>query len=301
MAKRYIKVEAYLLEAIDLHTNLKKDDFDFRDWIDKADSIGIQGRVFPHYTEKARLEHIVFKDSVGLWCLSFDRLRDTNLPMKTKLYEESTDIEIDEDEYIGDKIAMLYDPASNIVVLQRNRNSLSLSGIQQYINKLWNGDNNIFIQLNPILELDPFVRAGNKATYRKVKVKLGNMLDNSLVAQENKSFKKICDLLNTYQGMTAEIVISMGRAKNQYLDQDMVNETMEIVKNNEAAIKGAEVSYKGDDDKTEIVDLFNNKIFDVISVDLEARKTVPIEEITDKMIVSYQGELREKIRRAIGR
>lgn len=299
MAKKHIKVEAYSLEAVNIKNNRKQSNFDFRDWINKADEIGIEGRVFPHYTEKARLEHIFFEKD--LWCLSFDRLRDTNLPIKTKLYEESTDIEIDEDEYIGDKVAMLYDPTNHIVILQRNRNSLSLSGIQQYINKLWNNERDLLIQLNPILEVDPFIRAGNKQTYKKMKVKLADMLDQSLVANENKPFKKICDLLTGYSGMTAEIVISMGQTRGKYLDDEMVKETMEILKDNENLVKGAEISYKGDDDKTEVVDLFNNKVFDIISVDLETRRTIPIEEIRDKMIISYRGDFSEKIKRALRR
>ncbi len=41
-------------------------------------------------------------------------------------------MELDEDEYIGEEVSALYDQEYSIIMLQRNRNSLSPSGIEKY-------------------------------------------------------------------------------------------------------------------------------------------------------------------------
>ena len=45
-----------------------------------------------------------------LWKLWFLKLRDTNIPFKVKSNDVAEPISLDDDEYIGEDLLMIYDP-----------------------------------------------------------------------------------------------------------------------------------------------------------------------------------------------
>ena len=57
----------------------------------------------------ARLEELEGDNENKIWKLRFMKLRDTNIPSIVKKEEEAKPIALDDDEYIGEDMLMIYD------------------------------------------------------------------------------------------------------------------------------------------------------------------------------------------------
>lgn len=300
--KKTIKFEAYRVVAYDKDT-LNNQAFDFYRFIVKADGISEQDRTYSYYEEKATLQQMSF--GTNLWYLKFARLRDTNIPSIVKVGGKSEPIELDDDEYIGESVMMIYDTAFgdlgySIVALQRNFHSLGPSGIEKYLNKLWAQEDNLILKLEPIVEMDIRNRLAQKSTYRKINLRLNNLPGTVTDPNSNSSIKKIVTGLNDFNGVSAQIVISVGRSKNKYLSRDEINGALDMLEQNRGVIAGAEIAYEGDDAKTEIVDLFDNKVTGVAQLDIVRKVEIPFEEIIQVGTNVYIEKMRDKINNVIG-
>ncbi|WP_049775606.1 DUF6731 family protein [Caldicellulosiruptor kronotskyensis] len=111
--------------------------FDLTRWINIADGYSLEARTFDYSDERVRLERMKYFDDTNLWLLNFLRLRETDIPLRGKIDQEAEPIELDDDEFIGEDVSMLYDPELNVVMLQRNIRSLGATGIEKYLNLLW--------------------------------------------------------------------------------------------------------------------------------------------------------------------
>ena len=64
-------------------------------------------------------------DSEPYYHLVIEELRDFNFPSKTKLFGESQELGLADDEFLGEKMSALYDYENAVFMLQVNRNSIS--------------------------------------------------------------------------------------------------------------------------------------------------------------------------------
>src|SRR5690625_1939115 len=67
------------------------------------------GRVirYEYNNEIARIADLYFYEDISCYHLTFERLRDFNLPVKSSFERESEVIELEEDEYIGEEVSIL--------------------------------------------------------------------------------------------------------------------------------------------------------------------------------------------------
>ncbi|WP_041607818.1 DUF6731 family protein [Halobacteroides halobius] len=117
--------------------------FDFRRWIKKANQFlpseeenTYDDLTYTYYQEEARLDNIWLLEE-GVYALKFARLRQTNLPHTATEKNEGEPISLEDNEYIGEEVVGIYNAQENILMLQRNKHSLSPTGIEQYLNLLW--------------------------------------------------------------------------------------------------------------------------------------------------------------------
>ncbi len=234
------------------------------------------------------------------WHLNFVKLRETNIPNMAKTNSEAEPILLDDDEYIGEDVNALYDDDLNVLVVQRNKYSLNFDAIEYYINEIWKSDENLEIFLRPILPQDIFDSIRNKGTYRKVNVKFDSVRYSHFDGKESSIMKKIFNAVGKYRCMGAEIVITMGYNKNDYLDNATVTETIDDIRNNKSIISKAEISYKDEiDNKTEILDLFADKRHDFIMLTIEKRESILAGYVFSKMVEKYN-EGRDSLKETLG-
>ncbi len=124
--------------------------------------------------KKARLDRCEFDSDCKLWCLSFLRLRETNIPSIAKEESEAEPIELGDDEFIGEEARALYDVQTRILTLQRNVHSLGPTGIETYLNSIWAG-NEEMIYLRPICPLDILDRVDAATEFRKISIRFADI------------------------------------------------------------------------------------------------------------------------------
>lgn len=273
--------------------------FDLTKWINKIDSIDLSKRIVTYREDKARLDKLKYDKENNYWHLNFLKLRETNIPNKAKINSEAEPIPLEDDEYIGEDVNALYDEELYILVLQKNKYSLSFSVIEDYLNEIWKQDEDLDIFLRPILPQDAFASIENKGTYRKLNVKFDNVRYSHFAGEAGSTLKDIYESIGSYGCINAEITMTMGYYKNDYLDNATITETIKDVRNNKNIISKAEISYKDEiDDRIEIVDLFADKWHDFIFLTIERRESILASYVFSKMVEKYN-EGREHLKTVI--
>lgn len=127
--------------------------FNLENLIAKADKYALKERTFDYYQEKARLDKMRYNGISNYWYLNFARLSQTNIPSKGFEDSETEPMTLLEGEYIGNEVTAVYDVENHIIALQRNRNSLSSTGVEYYLSELLDSSK-YGIYLDPILAND---------------------------------------------------------------------------------------------------------------------------------------------------
>lgn len=87
-------------------------------------------------SERARIQNINFDENNNIWEIQFLRLRENYVPGIANEDGEYDIIRLEEGRYIGEFTSALYDAEEHILVLHRNRNSLTPKGVQNYLNEI---------------------------------------------------------------------------------------------------------------------------------------------------------------------
>ena len=94
----------------------EKELYNLTEWISKAK--GNQQKAISFGKNMARIDIIKYSKKTELWGIRLLKLRNTNPPTKAKDGEEAEAILLEDGEYIGEDVSMLYDRYSNILMVQ---------------------------------------------------------------------------------------------------------------------------------------------------------------------------------------
>lgn len=267
--------------------------FDLTDWMNKASRKSLEGRTFDYRSEQARLERAYWDDELGFFFLHFVRLRATNIPSKAKIDSEVEPFELEDDEYLGEEVSALYDDTNHILMLQRNKYSLGPEGIEEYINLLWGNDDDI-ISLRIICPPNAFEIARRASEYRRINLRFADLKDkdlNTVLPRLRSPIKKVISGFSEYEGINAQVTITMGNVKGQSLSPQLVEDTILDIEENRHLFSKAEIAKKDDDDtRVEFVDLFDHKAHDFATFRMEKRETLSHFSIAKEMWTIYSAK-----------
>lgn len=191
-------------------------------------------------------------------------------------------MELDEDEYIGEEVSALYDQEYNIIMLQRNRNSLSPSGIEKYFSGvLGNGD---LIELVPIPVPDELRTVKQEQIFRKLNISFApTNIDDELMNNTNRSIMQIIKGSRNLGALRVSITLSLGNSKKEKtLKQDEIIELGNLESYN--GFNKIQVSRRENEDtEIETVDLISGKLNDVITIDVSRVNPIKFERLIVEM------------------
>jgi hypothetical protein len=287
---RKIRVEYYLVVKVPKNVNSTSADklFDLEKLIKKADGLTHQERTFDYYQEEARLDKLKYNKANNYWYLNFTRLRQTKIPSKAKKNSEAEPIKLATDEYIGEDVTALYDVENHIIALQRNRDSLSSTGIEQYLSSLYNSSIED-VYLRPISPKDIEKRIAKARIFRKITIKFACMPEAKLRGGQNtSSLGSFIKNFKVFDAKTAIITMSLGHSKTGSLDSQTIRETIDEIRENIGIISDAEISIKNSEtDPVDTIDLFSMKSHDFISIKMEKLETIPFNSMAEKILIKY--------------
>lgn len=212
MLSRKIRIEYYKVISTKKDGTERDVDFPLESLILKADGLGIEKRTYSYYQERARLDKFNFNRNLNFWYLNFVRLRQTKLPVQATRYKESVPMVLAPDEYIGEDVTAVYDVDNHILALQRNRDSLSATGIEMYLTELYNtSDRGIY--LRPISMTGLNDKLQKAKIFRKITLRFAVSSDKKKTGLQSSSFSKLFDYFEGCGAKTATLTMSMAHVK----------------------------------------------------------------------------------------
>lgn len=113
--------------------------YDLVEWLGRVGKLSLEDKVHEVSGIEGRLENAkpVLNDT--LYALNFMRLDILSNTYILEKGSEARHVDLDENEYIGRNTVVLYDPKYSVVMVQCNRGSYGVSGLESYINSFNDG------------------------------------------------------------------------------------------------------------------------------------------------------------------
>lgn len=286
--QRTIKFQYYVIKYLDHNKGYVKDlnIFNFTKWLVDIKKRGYIKKSVEFGGTLARIDNITYDDKNDLWGIRFMKLRDTNIPSKVKENEEAEVIPLEDDEYIGEDLNMIYERKSGIAMIQSNRFSLSISKVAEFIQSTISS-NDIKILIEPIS--DKFDKKDiKKRSIKKLEVSFANLINLNESASNIQSLSSIIKPMYKLGGITGSITISLGRTRQKTLNKIEVNQILNEIEENKEYLSTAKIKLRDDDEaRTEIIDLLANVAHDYIEFTLETRTALGYEYAINSMIRTF--------------
>lgn len=295
MSVRRVRFEYYEVCCKEKNDKTSSPDrlFDLRRWISKATKKSLEARTFDYRDEQARLDRAYYDLELENWFMHFVRLRDTNIPSKATKQSEVEPFELDDDEYLGEDVSALYDEDHHILMLQRNRYSLGPEGIEEYLNLLWDSDDE-YIYLRPIISPNIIKEAEKAEFYRRLNVRFANLDPEKFKTKSDSPLGEFIKTFGKYKGVTAEITVTLGRTRGTSLDRETIHDTLIEIEENKEYLQKAEIAKKDSQDTSvEVIDLIEHKAHDFAYFTLEKRSSLQHETVAYHMWKKYIEEERK--------
>lgn len=191
----------------------------------------------------------------------FTKLRMDDLPPRTRLTGERRPLDLDDDEGLGEDVAIAYCEPIQVVSIQRNRHSLSSNMIMHLIGLYAPG---IKIKLLPILRPDALERFGSMGILKKLHLKLAGMNNLAFIQNSDLSTNEKVTFQEVLTEPFVDITFSVGRL-NTGLTQK-IRKIANIFSNaahsgETDSVLAVEISGKKDDESaTTIIDLLQDRL-----------------------------------------
>lgn len=220
----------------------------------------------------------------------FYRLRTENLPARIRDGEKAEPIELDEGEYIGNDLNMLYDRETGFAMVQRNYLSLTTSRLSEWMSRDF--DANEKVAFRPVFHKLRWKHI-KKDQVRSVELSLAN-LD---MADYNgpSSLSHLLNGFGRYKGYTAKIKISVGYNRGQSLDTGSVEDLLIDAYTNQDIVEGGTVKFREEGKPNiESVDIFNDAISDEMQIEVANNSgSADFYAMEAKMLVAYKERVDE--------
>lgn len=312
-----LALEADLQELNNDQDNVQQFQADLWEMTDFLDYLSGQQNAFdtsfPVGDEYAEIEpdSYIYNEQARLYSFQLSKLRETNIPSKKRLGEIKEDILLNNDEYIGEFISIIYDQAYHVAMIQSNLYGLSTKQIESYLSEMRliyldeigaPDEEPLLVRLTPIVDMSKVQGALEADYYRKIKIR-GSDVTLDAVLNENSLLSEMRQTLMRSSGVSIELQISIGRAeRTSSLDGELIRETIrgfEEIVDEYRKPKIELTMLENEEAEIEVVNLIEPRMTDRIPLEVEPRTTVAHEYLYQSMLHLYNRR-RPDIRRVLG-
>lgn len=284
-------------------------------------------KVFDYYLEKnTQKTNIDIGDEVveiepntlfkngSMYFFQLSNLRNDLMPAKKKLGQAKEELDLDDDEYIGEFTGIVYDSSNYAFMIQTNKYGVGIKQITEYLKKLREQYLKIKddqeelkkeLELNFIIDENKVNNIHNSKEVRKVMFKSSASVlatiagINKKKSKENKTLSELQRMVESCGNIKFEIVMSADleepedKRTNSLKDRlfDLL-EICKLKKDKENKLEneklGLEVVRKeNEDSKVELVDFFAPKLIEYININIEPRKSIGTDYLRTEMTRLY--------------
>lgn len=212
------------------------------------------------YGERVRLDKIeLINAHPEIYSLHFTRLRNDR-PAYIELEEALLkEIPLDPGEYIAEDISCLYDAELRVLMIQRNIHSLSVSGLEAYLNEFKDDDTDISLQF--ISDKSVVDAALSNKKFRKLELRAASANEDSKLTPLRGIISPFMEMFTGFGGTNFAIEISAGRS-GEDLTKEQVKEVLEAIRSDRSLFSSALISAKQSSSvPIEKYDLINGKLY----------------------------------------
>ena len=209
------------------------------------------------------------------------------IPNVSKVLGESKQLELEEDEYIGHQITVLYDEFHHVFMIQRNISSLSPSAVESFINTLFiekYGDSKR-IEFSLILDNKKQQDVHNAEEYRDMTVRVTRESSKELFKRLFN--EKSRDLNIDY----FEFKIKAKKHNDEYIANDIAQKLIRQYENSEDIEKLTVKAKISDQDNVSLVDVLNQKLSRQVEFTKNDRSELNTDEVFARMVDLYRNDV----------
>lgn len=222
----------------------------------------------------------------GILC----KFRHDDIPIIGNKNNLERPIDLSDDEGLIEKNHFVYYTDQELLVYQHNKHACHYKILGEYITEI-TGKTCVF---NPIIQKESFdslMKGGVKP--RKINVSFARPSNNNLTGHKFNS--DLMKLLSDTGGLNINLTISVGRRKSKYLNMDIRDALLELVREAEPNI--ARLNYDDDEGGRHDIDLIADRI--TSSVDVYMNGRYPNSEKMFSELRSAKNEKNDQIKRVI--
>jgi len=221
-----------------------------------------ESRNYFHNNIPIRLQEMEKREH--LWIGDMVKIRLNDIPPKTKMSGRQIDIDLDEDEGLGEETAFLYDQDVRVLVLQRNYTAVTAAGFTSYFKYFGNVKK---LNLLPVVKPEAYQRMEKMNIVRRFEIDFAGLQNLSIAKGSGKGANAMVDLANETDSPYQKVILSMGNQKGTIARiRSFVEEVLSLFKENVKKIKITGKEFI--DGETEIIDLLEDRMVDIEELDL---------------------------------
>ena len=291
--KRTIRFDYFETKEIPFDKNGKSKNFNLIQWISTLPTGNLDDRNI-RIGDVVRCDNASCEKSNGnnFAYLHFTKLRETNAPAIAKLSDAKlNDLELDDDEFVAEDLSILFDELRYVAMIQKNRYSLSLKAIEDYINYFWSkaGNKDTYIKFLPILYKSQYKKVSHAKQISKIFFRTADLINNEGEGI-NPFTGKIGSLVGSmkqYEGYNISVQISVGKHTGKTLDVDKVKKLVTEIKDNDQDIAKANIKYIDEDGLPEFTELIKGKISSFLVFSLPKKVSLHPDSVKTSMLAEY--------------
>lgn len=263
----------------------EKEEFNFADWIIRFEK---EGKLLEHIelkTTTAKVDLHRFDKRNELHYVCFVDVREQDFPSRVKSGIPQQDLELDDDEYIGEDMYVLYDIKTNILMIQNNARSLSVGRVQEFINKNRDDD-------GKTVGFIPITYQYTKKQLKSKRVRSIELTCDTLLGMKDEksaALKKVREAAHILKSTSLHVKFTVGRAgKKSELSPQEAQDMIDDILSQSFSTTIARLAVKDQDAaKVEYVDLIQNKVISIITYSLPDRQRLDVESVMHEMKNEY--------------
>jgi hypothetical protein len=256
---------------VDFYRVTPPDGQSFRDMLHAIGDLPIDQRNLDMGEHPARLQ------SVESWNQCYEgemvRIRMDSLPQKASLDGALEDLDLQDDEGLGEETAFLYHHLTRTLAIQRNRFGVPASSFAWYV-KEKNGVDRPIV-LDPILETAVLERLDQVKFVRKLDITLAGLSTGTSLRNRGYGVGDIVRLSENFSAPRISIELSMGRERRGSLLVDRAVGALRslagVAADNTDEVQKLKVTGITDSDERVVLDLIEERMKETVLVSDQAR------------------------------
>ena len=230
------------------------------------------------------------------------RTRMDTLPRKSNIETgQLALLDLDDDEGLGEETALLYDPATHCLTIQRNRFAVSASAFAGYCTEI--GAFESSITLEPLISGDAIARLGEFDRVNRLEIKVAGLAGGQVLRESPYSLAHMAEFADEYAGPVVKIEVSMGHRKGS-LARDRVRNVVDWLRGQARRggvdVRRIEVSGSAPGDETQVLDLLESRIVEQRAVEVNRNRVITYTARRNAVRAAWDAQ-RERIRAILGR